>query len=238
MPEEIEALWQQASTGCGPREQRPVAISLPATKYALPTYYIIAPAEASSNLARYDGVRFGLRVDGDSLDEMYETDPRGGLWRRGPPPGADRDLCAVGRLLRRLLLEGAAGAHLDCARLRDGVRAGRLHPDPTTPSAAFAIGEKTDDPIAMYLNDVFTVPANLAGVPAISSRPGFRATGCRSACRSPAAPSTRKPCCALPRSWKAPRNFDICRALWREATMIEGRTGPWETVIGSRSTPR
>ncbi len=138
------------------------------TKYALPAYYIIAPAEASSNLARYDGVRFGLRVDGSSLDEMYELTRAAGF----------------GEEVRRRVLIGtyvlSAGYYdayyLKAQRVRaliaqefaeafekvDCILA------PTSPSAAFAIGEKSENPIEMYLNDVFTVPANLAGLPAIS----------------------------------------------------------------------
>ena len=133
-----------ASTACRPRSRRcgsrastgsrtpaptPVEISLPHTKYALPAYYIIAPAEASSNLARYDGVRFGLRVPGDSLDEMYENTRAARLRRRGAAAHADRHLCAVGRLLRRLLPEGAEGARADRPRFRRGVRALRRDPD-------------------------------------------------------------------------------------------------------------
>ena len=130
MPAEIEALWQQGVEWLRDAGAEPVEISLPITKYALPAYYIIAPAEASSNLARYDGVRFGLRVAGRQPRRDVRTDPRRRLRRRGAPPRADRHLCAVGRLLRRLLPEGAEGAHPDRARFRRRLRAGRLHPDP------------------------------------------------------------------------------------------------------------
>jgi aspartyl-tRNA(Asn)/glutamyl-tRNA(Gln) amidotransferase subunit A len=145
-----------------------VEISLPHTKYALPAYYIIAPAEASSNLARYDGVRFGLRVDGDSLGEMYELTRASGF-------GAE---------VRRRVLIGtyvlSAGYYdayyLKAQRVRALVARDFTQAfervdvllAPTAPSAAFAIGGKSDDPIEMYLNDVFTVPINLAGLPAIS----------------------------------------------------------------------
>ena len=130
MPAEIEALWQRGvALARGGRAPSPVEISLPLTKYALPAYYIIAPAEASSNLARYDGVRFGLRVAGESLDAMYENTRAAGLRRRGAAAHPDRHLCAVGRLLRRLLPEGAEGAGADRARLRRGVRALRRDPD-------------------------------------------------------------------------------------------------------------
>jgi len=155
----------------------PVEISLPMTKYALPTYYIIAPAEASSNLARYDGVRFGLRVEGDTLDDLYELTRAAGF-------GAE---------VRRRVLIGtyvlSAGYYdayyLKAQRVRtlitrDFVTAFERVDcilTPTAPSAAFAIGEKTEDPIAMYLNDVFTVPANLAGVPAIAVPVGLSGDG-------------------------------------------------------------
>ncbi len=177
MPVEIEALWQRGIDWLREAGAEPVEISLPHTKYALPAYYIIAPAEASSNLARYDGVRFGLRVDGASLDEMYELTRAAGF-------GAE---------VRRRVLIGtyvlSAGYYdayyLKAQRVRaliaqdfaaafeqvDGILA------PITPSAAFAIGEKSDDPISMYLNDVFTVPANLAGLPAISVPAGLSADG-------------------------------------------------------------
>jgi aspartyl-tRNA(Asn)/glutamyl-tRNA(Gln) amidotransferase subunit A len=168
MRAEIEQLWQQGVEWLRAAGAEPVEISLPMTKYALPTYYIIAPAEASSNLARYDGVRFGLRVEGDSVDDLYELTRAAGF-------GAE---------VRRRVLIGtyvlSAGYYdayyLKAQRVRtlitrDFVTAFERVDcilTPTAPSAAFAIGEKTEDPIAMYLNDVFTVPANLAGVPAIS----------------------------------------------------------------------
>ena len=155
----------------------PIEISLPHTKYALPAYYIIAPAEASSNLARYDGVRFGLRVDGDSLDEMYEMTRAAGF-------GAEvRRRVLIGtyvlsagyydayylkaQRVRTLIARDFAAAfeRVDCILT------------PTAPSAAFAIGDNSDDPIAMYLNDVFTVPAYLAGLPAISVPAGLSADG-------------------------------------------------------------
>ena len=177
MPAEIEALWQHGVDWLRAAGAQPVEISLPMTKYALPTYYIIAPAEASSNLARYDGVRFGLRVDGSSLEEMYELTRAAGF-------GAE---------VRRRVLIGtyvlSAGYYdayyLKAQRVR-ALIAGDFATAfervdcmlaPTAPSAAFAIGENSGDPIAMYLNDVFTVPANLAGLPAISVPAGLSADG-------------------------------------------------------------
>jgi aspartyl-tRNA(Asn)/glutamyl-tRNA(Gln) amidotransferase subunit A len=177
MPAEIEALWEQGAKWLQAAGAEPVEISLPMTKYALPAYYIIAPAEASSNLARYDGVRFGLRVDGDSLDDMYEMTRAAGF-------GAE---------VRRRVLVGtyvlSAGYYdayyLKAARVRTLIARDFTQAfervdcilTPITPSAAFAVGEKADDPIAMYLNDVFTVPANLAGLPAISVPAGLSADG-------------------------------------------------------------
>ena len=107
-----------------------VDISLPMTKYALPAYYIVAPAEASSNLARYDGVRYGLRVPGRDIIDMYEQHARRGLRQGSAPPHHDRHLCALGRLLRCLLSAGAESAHADQARFRNMLCARhRRHPD-------------------------------------------------------------------------------------------------------------
>jgi aspartyl-tRNA(Asn)/glutamyl-tRNA(Gln) amidotransferase subunit A len=177
MPAEIERVWQQGIDWLREAGAEPVEVSLPHTKYALPAYYIIAPAEASSNLARYDGVRFGLRVDGDSLDDMYELTRAAGF-------GAE---------VRRRVLVGTyvlSAGYYDAYYLKaQRVRALVAHDfaqafehvdyllAPTAPSAAFAIGEMSDDPVAMYLNDVFTVPANLAGLPAISVPAGLSGDG-------------------------------------------------------------
>jgi aspartyl-tRNA(Asn)/glutamyl-tRNA(Gln) amidotransferase subunit A len=177
MPGEIESLWQQGVEWLRAAGADPVEISLPMTKYALPTYYIIAPAEASSNLARYDGVRFGLRVEGGSLDEMYELTRAAGF-------GAE---------VRRRVLIGTyvlSAGYYDAYFLKAQRVRAKIMRDfvsafervdciltPTAPSAAFAIGEKSEDPIAMYLNDLFTVPANLAGVPAISVPAGLSNDG-------------------------------------------------------------
>jgi aspartyl-tRNA(Asn)/glutamyl-tRNA(Gln) amidotransferase subunit A len=177
MPEEIEILWQQGTDWLRAAGAEPVEISLPTTKYALPAYYIIAPAEASSNLARYDGVRFGLRMEGNSVDEMYELTRAAGF-------GAE---------VRRRVLIGtyvlSAGYYdayyLKAQRVRTLIARDFAEAfervdcllSPIAPSAAFAIGEKVEDPIAMYLNDVFTVPANLAGLPAISVPAGLSGDG-------------------------------------------------------------
>jgi aspartyl-tRNA(Asn)/glutamyl-tRNA(Gln) amidotransferase subunit A len=179
MPEEIERLWRHGIAWLGEAGAEIVDVSLPHTRYGLATYYIIAPAEASSNLARYDGVRFGLRAPGpvEDLRDLYERTRAEGF-------GAE---------VRRRILIGtyvlSAGYYdayylraqkLRALILRDFTEAFR-HVDvlltPTAPSAAFAIGEKTDDPVTMYLNDIFTVTANLAGIPAISVPAGLNADG-------------------------------------------------------------
>lgn len=173
MSKEIETLWQQGIQWLKDAGAEIVDISLPHTQYALPTYYIVAPAEASSNLARYDGVKYGLRVEGDSLDDMYKNTRAEGF-------GAE--------VKRRILI----GTYVLSAGYYDAyyLKAQRIRTliandfakayekvdailTPTAPSAAFAMGEKSDDPIAMYLNDVFTVPASLAGLPAISVPAGL-----------------------------------------------------------------
>ena len=177
MPAEIDALWKQGAAWLKDRGAELVDISLPHTKYALPTYYIVAPAEASSNLARYDGVRFGLRVEGDSLQEMYENTRAAGF----------------GDEVKRRVLIGTyvlSAGYYDAYYLKAQKVRSRIAQDfetayqacdviltPTAPSPAFAQGEKMDDPIAMYLNDVFTVPASLAGLPGISVPAGLSADG-------------------------------------------------------------
>ncbi len=177
MAGEIDALWRKGTAWLEAAGAETVEVSLPHTRYALATYYIIAPAEASSNLARYDGVRFGLRVPGDTLDEMYQN-------TRGEGFGAE---------VRRRVLIGTyvlSAGYYDAYYLkaqkvrtliaRDFTRAFEscdVILTPTAPSDAFAIGEKMDDPITMYLNDVFTVPCNLAGLPGISVPAGLSARG-------------------------------------------------------------
>ena len=177
MPAEIDALWKTGIDWMRQAGAEIVDISLPHTKYALPTYYIVAPAEASSNLARYDGVRYGLRVDGDTMQDMYEN-------TRGAGFGAE---------VKRRILIGTyvlSAGYYDAYYLKAQKVRARIAGDfndawekvdailtPTTPSAAFAQGDKMDDPIAMYLNDIFTVPASLAGLPGISVPAGLSAEG-------------------------------------------------------------
>jgi aspartyl-tRNA(Asn)/glutamyl-tRNA(Gln) amidotransferase subunit A len=167
--DEINQVWKDAIKSLEKKGAIIKHISLPHTKYALPTYYIIAPAEASSNLARYDGVKYGFRADdAKSLDEMYELTRSEGF----------------GNEVKRRILIGtyvlSAGYYdayyLKAQKVRklianDFVEAFSvcdLILTPTAPSAAFPLNEKQEDPIKMYLNDVFTVPASLAGIPGIS----------------------------------------------------------------------
>ena len=168
-PEEISKIWEDAIKVLEKKGIKIKNISLPHTKYALPTYYIIAPAEASSNLARYDGVKYGYRSDEiSSLDEMYEN-------TRGQ---------GFGKEVKRRILIGtyvlSAGYYdayyLKAQRVRkliandfnEAFKECDLIVTPTAPSAAFPLNQEQDDPIKMYLNDVFTVPASLAGLPGIS----------------------------------------------------------------------
>jgi len=178
MPEEIEKLWQQGIAWLKAAGAEIIDVSLPHTKYALPAYYIVAPAEASSNLARYDGIRYGSRQSGDgSLTSTYETTRAKGF-------GAE---------VQRRLLIGTyvlSAGYYDAYYLRAQKVRTRILQDfeeafkqcdalltPATPSAAFGYGEKGDDPVAMYLNDIFTVTANLAGLPAIAMPAGLDAQG-------------------------------------------------------------
>ena len=178
MPEEIKKLWEQGvewlkAAGC-----EIVQISLPHTKYALPTYYIVAPAEASSNLARYDGMRFGHRAEEfSSLDDLYAASRAEGF----------------GKEVQRRLTIGAyvlSAGFYDAYYVRALKVRRRIAEDfdnvwgkvdailtPSTPSAAFKLGDKQIDPLTMYLNDVFTVTTNLAGLPGISVPAGLDANG-------------------------------------------------------------
>ncbi len=170
MPAEIDALWEQGIAWLKDAGADIVDVSLPHTKYALPAYYIIAPAEASSNLARYDGVRYGLRdlPDGAGLQDMYAATRAAGF-------GSEvKRRIMIGTYV---LSAGFYDAYFTQASkvrsliARDFDQAWEkcdLLLTPTAPSSAFALGEKSDDPLAMYLNDVFTVPTSLAGLPAMS----------------------------------------------------------------------
>jgi aspartyl-tRNA(Asn)/glutamyl-tRNA(Gln) amidotransferase subunit A len=170
MPPEIEALWQQGIDWLKDAGAEIVEVSLPHTKYALPAYYIIAPAEASSNLARYDGVRFGQRVlpDGAGLQDMYAATRAAGFGDEVKrrimigtyvlSAGFYDAYYTQAQKVRTLIARDFEQAWEQCDVLLT----------PTAPSAAFALGEKSADPIAMYLNDVFTVPSSLAGLPAMS----------------------------------------------------------------------
>jgi len=177
MPEEIETLWSQGVDWFKAAGADIVDISLPHTKYSLPAYYIVAPAECSSNLARYDGVRYGLREADSDLTHMYERTRAKGF-------GAE--------VQRRIMI----GTYVLSAGYYDAyyLKAQKLRSliardfqtafekvdvvlTPTAPSAAFAVGEKMDDPIAMYLNDIFTVPASMAGLPGISVPAGLSHDG-------------------------------------------------------------
>jgi aspartyl-tRNA(Asn)/glutamyl-tRNA(Gln) amidotransferase subunit A len=177
MPKEIEDLWQKGIEhikNCGAEI---VDISLPHTSYALPTYYIVAPAEASSNLARYDGVKYGFRSEGQNLIDMYEKTRSEGFGSEVQrrimigtyvlSSGYYDAYYLKAQKVRRLIKNDFDEAY----KVVDAILT------PSTPSSAFKIGEKKDDPISMYLNDIFTVPVNLAGLPAISIPAGHDAKG-------------------------------------------------------------
>ncbi|MGA8610487.1 MAG: Asp-tRNA(Asn)/Glu-tRNA(Gln) amidotransferase subunit GatA [Xanthobacteraceae bacterium] len=176
---DVEILWQRGVQWLKDAGAEPVEVSLPMTRYALPAYYVVAPAEASSNLARYDGVRYGLRVAGSDIVDMYERTRAAGF----------------GKEVRRRIMIGTyvlSAGYYDAYYLRaqkvrtlikgdfercfaDGINAILT---PTAPSAAFGIGEKGGaDPVEMYLNDVFTVTVNMAGLPGISVPGGLDAQG-------------------------------------------------------------
>ena len=177
MPAEIEKLWQKGIDWLKAAGAEIVDVSLPHTKYALPAYYIIAPAEASSNLARYDGVRYGARQKGSDIDDMYAQTRGAGFGnevKRRVMIGTYAlsagyyDAYYVKALkVRRLIAEDFTKAYEKCDVLLT----------PTTPSAAFEIDKDTQDPLEMYLNDVFTVTVNLAGLPGISVPAGLDASG-------------------------------------------------------------
>ncbi|MEQ8388237.1 MAG: Asp-tRNA(Asn)/Glu-tRNA(Gln) amidotransferase subunit GatA [Alphaproteobacteria bacterium] len=173
----VEKVWADGAAWLKAAGAEIVDISLPLTDMALPAYYIVAPAEASSNLARYDGVRYGLRVEGDNLLDMYEKTRAAGF-------GAE---------VKRRVLIGTyvlSAGYYDAYYLKAQKVRTLIAQDfatafenvdlilsPTTPTEAFAIGDKVDDPLAMYLNDIFTVPASLAGLPGLSVPSGISSGG-------------------------------------------------------------
>ena len=177
MSKEIDELWQKGIKIIKEAGANVVDISLPNTMYALPAYYIVAPAEASSNLARYDGVKYGFRSKGENLIDMYEKTRSEGF----------------GDEVKRRIMIGTyvlSSGYYDAYYLKAQKVRKLIKNDfdevykkvdailtPSTPSSAFSIGEKTDDPVSMYLNDIFTVPINLAGLPAISIPAGHDLKG-------------------------------------------------------------
>jgi aspartyl-tRNA(Asn)/glutamyl-tRNA(Gln) amidotransferase subunit A len=176
-PAEINALWEQGIEWLRAEGAEIIDISLPHTKYALPAYYIIAPAEASSNLSRYDGVRYGLRVDGDDLQATYCKSRAAGF----------------GDEVKRRIMVGAyvlSAGYYDAYYIKAQKVRRLIQNDfieaykkvdviltPATPSSAFPIGENEDDPIKMYLNDIFTVTVNMAGLPGMSVPAGTDSRG-------------------------------------------------------------
>lgn len=177
MPEEIAKMWEQGIAWLREAGCEVVDVSLPHTKYGLATYYIIAPAECSSNLARYDGIRFGERKDAATLDGIYERTRAEGF-------GAEvRNRILMGTYV---LSAGYYDAYyLKAQKVRTLIKRDFVQAfeqvdvllTPTAPSAAFAQGENMDDPVQMYLNDIFTVPASMAGVPAMSVPVGLDSKG-------------------------------------------------------------
>lgn len=177
LSDEVNKVWEQGIEWLKAAGATPVEITLPHTKYALPTYYIVAPAEASSNLARYDGVRFGLRVEGKTLDDMYRKTRAAGF----------------GTEVRRRIMIGtyvlSAGYYdayytkaqkvrrLIAEDFKKAFETVNVILTPTAPSAAFGMGDNTDDPVTMWLNDVFTIPTSLAGLPGLSLPAGLSADG-------------------------------------------------------------
>ena len=173
MPSEIEKLWEKGKNYLKDCGAEIIDISLPHTNYALPTYYIVAPAEASSNLARYDGVKYGFRAEGENLIDMYEKTRSQGF----------------GDEVKRRIMIGTyvlSSGYYDAYYLKAQKVRKLIKNDfdnafhkvdailtPSTPSSAFKVGDKKDDPVSMYLNDIFTVPVNLAGLPGISIPAGL-----------------------------------------------------------------
>ena len=177
MPEEISKIWDKGIEWLKDQGAEIVDVSLPHTKYALPTYYIIAPAECSSNLARYDGVKYGLRMEGQDLNDMYELTRAEGFGSEVQrrimigtyvlSAGFYDAYYIKAQKVRRLITQDFENAFEKVDALLT----------PTAPSSAFAIGENEDDPVTMYLNDIFTVPTSLAGLPGMSVPAGLDSKG-------------------------------------------------------------
>ena len=177
MSQEIEKLWDDGKSYLKDCGAEIIDVSLPHTKFALPTYYIVAPAEASSNLARYDGVKYGFRTEGDNLIDMYEKTRSAGF----------------GDEVKRRIMIGTyvlSSGYYDAYYLKAQKVRRLIKNDfnnvfqkvdailtPSTPSSAFKVGDKSNDPVSMYLNDIFTVPVNLAGLPGISIPAGLDKKG-------------------------------------------------------------
>lgn len=179
MSSELEALWTKGIEWMKEAGAEIVDISLPHTKYALPTYYIVAPAEASSNLARYDGVRYGLRhtPDGGGLVDMYEATRAEGFGDEVKRRIMIGTYVLSAGYYDAYYLKAQKVRQLIANDFKEAFKQVDAILTPTAPSAAFAFGEKSDDPLAMYLNDVFTVPASLAGLPGSSVPAGLDANG-------------------------------------------------------------
>ncbi len=239
-PPEIEALWAKGAEWLKAQGAEIVDVCLPHTKYALPTYYIVAPAEASSNLARYDGVRFGHRAKGvHDIIDLYEKSRAEGF-------GAE--------VQRRILIgtyvlsAGYYDAYYSRAQklrtliARDFSRAFEkcdVLLTPATPGPAFAVGEKTADPVSMYLNDVFTVTVNLAGLPGISvpagltpERPAAGTAADRQGVRRSDGAARRPRGRAGRRLYRETRKPGGGRHERTRCKLIKGQTGDWEIVIG------
>ncbi len=211
MPQEIIDVWDKGAKLLKDAGAIIVDVSLPHTKYAVPTYYIIAPSEASSNLARYDGVRYGMRVDGKDLQETYDNTRAAGFGQEVKRRIMIGTYClssgyydayyTKAQKVRRLIANDFKSAFDKCDVILT----------PTAPSSAFAIGENDDDPIKMYLGDVFTIPASLAGLPGISIPGGLDSEG-------------------------LPLGLQIIGRAWDEATMLK-TAYTLEQAVGFKDVP-
>jgi aspartyl-tRNA(Asn)/glutamyl-tRNA(Gln) amidotransferase subunit A len=225
MADEIGALWDRGIGWLEAAGATVETVSLPHTRHALATYYIVAPAEASSNLARYDGVRFGLRVPGATLDEMYRN-------TRGEGFGAE---------VRRRILIGTyvlSAGYYDAYYLKAQKVRALIARDfreafadvdvlltPTAPSDAFAIGENLDDPITMYLNDVFTVPTSLAGLPGMSVPAGLSRRGLPLGLQVIGRPFDEETVLKVGSALEAAAQFDARPRRYRGDTGVDSRRG-------------